>query len=55
MRPGPLEIRAEPHQLLPLRFARWWRLGRNDGSKSVFYSAHSLQCIVPAALQLDGH
>ena len=53
--PGQLEIRAEPHQLLPLWLAQWWRLGRNHGSEFGFYSAHSLQYIVPAALQLGGH
>jgi hypothetical protein len=50
MRPCQLEIRAEPHQLLPLPFAQWWRLGGDDGSNFAFYSLHSLQRIVPAAL-----
>ena len=55
MRPGQLEVRAEPHQLLPLPFAQWWRPGGDDGSDFAFYSVHGLQCIVPAALQLSGH
>ena len=54
MRPGQLEIRAEPHQMLPLPFAQRWRPGGDDGSDFTFYSVHNLQCIVPAALQLTG-
>ena len=47
--------RAEPHQLLPLRgFAQWWKQ-RNGSQQFVFYSAHSLPFIVPAALQAGRH
>ena len=54
MRPGPLEVGTERHQLLPLRLAQWWRTPRDHGSDLSFYLCDRLQCLVPAALQLGG-
>jgi hypothetical protein len=34
----PAQVRAEPHQLLPLPFAQWWMPGGDDRSDFAFYS-----------------
>ena len=54
MRPGALEIGTERHQLLPLRLAERRRTPRDHGGDLSFDLCDSLQCLVPAALQLAG-
>src|ERR1700732_165688 len=52
MQPGTLPISTEPHQLLALRLAEPRRTARNQGGDLSFKLCDSLQCLVPAALQL---
>ena len=54
MRPGALQISTERHQLLVLRPAERRRTTRNQGGDLSFDLCDSLQCLVPAALQLAG-
>ena len=54
MRPGALQISTERHQLLALRPAERRRTTRNQGGDLSFDLCDSLQCLVPAALQLAG-
>ena len=54
MRPGALQISTERHQLLALRPAERRRTTRNQGGDLSFDPCDSLQCLVPAALQLAG-
>ena len=54
MRPGALQISAERHQLLALRLTERRRTTRNQGRDLSFKLCDSLQCLVPAALQLAG-
>src|SRR5262249_58670500 len=55
MRPGALQISTERPQLLALRLAERRRTTRNQGGELSFDPCDSLQCLVPAALQLAGH
>ena len=54
MRPGALQISTERHQLPALRLAERRRAPRNQGGDLSFDLCDSLQCLVPAALQLAG-
>ena len=54
MQPGALQISTERHQLLALRLAERRRTTRNQGGDLSFDPCDSLQCLVPAALQLAG-
>ena len=54
MQPGALQISTERHQLLALGLAERRRTTRNQGGDLSFKLCDSLQCLVPAALQLAG-
>src|ERR1700757_4230161 len=54
MQPGALQISTERHQLLAFRLAERRRTTRNQGGYLSFDPCDSLQCFVPAALQLAG-
>lgn len=54
MQPSALQISTERHQLLALRLAERRRTTRNQGGDLSFDPYDSLQCLVPAALQLAG-
>src|ERR1700686_215938 len=49
-----LQISTERHQLLALRLTERGRTARNQGGDLSFKLCDSLQCLVPAALQLAG-
>src|SRR5499433_4413522 len=55
MQPGALQISTERHQLLALRPAERRRTTRDQGGDLSFNLCDSLQCLVPAALQLAGN
>ena len=55
MQPGALQISTERHQLLALRLSERRRTARNKGGDLSFKLCDSLQCLVPAALQLAGN
>src|ERR1700741_3038165 len=54
MQPGALQISTERHQLLALRLAERWRTTRNQDGHLSLEPCDSLQCLVPAMLQLAG-
>jgi len=54
MQPGALQISTERHQLLALGLTERRRTARNQGGDLSFKLCDSLQCLVPAALQLAG-
>src|SRR5712675_2429761 len=54
MQPGALQISTKRHQLPALRLTEQRRMARNQGGDLSFKLCDSLQCLVPAALQLAG-